>query len=136
MKKHFSAGAILINDKGQVYLVHQLVRDEWLLPKGTIEENETVLEAACREVKEETGYKDIDLVEKKPVASEYYTFIHPETNEKIDKKVTYFLFKINSNEKSKTPEMRKEHLSGQWFNFEDAYKRISFDGSRKILKNL
>jgi 8-oxo-dGTP pyrophosphatase MutT (NUDIX family) len=135
MRKHFSAGAILTNGKNQFYLIHQLVRDEWLLPKGTIEEGETELETAFREVQEESGFKEISIVNENPVGFEKYSFTHPETKEKIDKKVTYFHFKINSDEKSETPEMEKEHLSGRWFCFDEAYEKITFDGPKKILKD-
>lgn len=38
--------------------------NSWSFPKGGIEEGETELEAAVREIFEETGLKDITLVEK------------------------------------------------------------------------
>ncbi len=66
MKQHFSAGGVLVDKRRRVYLVHKLSRDEWALPKGGIEEGESALEAAEREIKEETGYQNIKALIPKP----------------------------------------------------------------------
>ena len=59
MKQHFSAGGVLINNQNQIYLIHKKSRDEWVLPKGGIEEAvekvsfdnlKEVLKAASREL--------------------------------------------------------------------------------------
>ena len=56
MKKQVSAGGVLINSENKVYLINKVERNEWSLPKGKVEDGETYLQAALREVKEETGY--------------------------------------------------------------------------------
>ncbi|MDQ2884580.1 MAG: NUDIX domain-containing protein [Chloroflexota bacterium] len=45
----------LIFDEGRVLLAHRRDIDWWNLPGGGMELNETVEEAVCREVREETG---------------------------------------------------------------------------------
>ena len=60
MKKTLSAGGIVLNDKGQVLLIHQVEGDAWCFPKGHVEEGEDLLRAAEREVYEELG-SDISL---------------------------------------------------------------------------
>ena len=75
MKRRFSAGGVLVSKRRQIYLVHKLSRDEWVLPKGGIEEGESALEAAEREIKEETGYLNFrewsSLVKFKPFLTEH-----------------------------------------------------------------
>jgi 8-oxo-dGTP diphosphatase len=51
-----AAGGVLVRD-GQVALVHRPKYDDWALPKGKLEENESWEDAAVREVREETGYR-------------------------------------------------------------------------------
>jgi 8-oxo-dGTP pyrophosphatase MutT (NUDIX family) len=50
-----SCGTLIINDKGEILLGHVSDRDHWDIPKGRQEAEESLLEAAKRELKEETG---------------------------------------------------------------------------------
>src|SRR6185312_8907822 len=54
MKPRDTAGGIILNKEGKIVLVWQN-RNSWAFPKGGIEEGETMLGAALREIKEETG---------------------------------------------------------------------------------
>lgn len=51
-----AAGGVVIRE-GRVLLVHRPRYDDWSLPKGKREPGEALLETACREVREETGYR-------------------------------------------------------------------------------
>ncbi len=53
---------ILVNEKNELLMLcqHHNDKDIWMLPGGTIEEGENSIEAAIREVKEET-FLDIDI---------------------------------------------------------------------------
>lgn len=57
MKKSFSAGGVVLNSKNEILVVSQVSPNSisWSLPKGHINENESVFDAAKREIKEETG---------------------------------------------------------------------------------
>jgi ADP-ribose pyrophosphatase YjhB (NUDIX family) len=48
-----AAGGVVQNEKKEVLLIFR--RDHWDLPKGKVDEGESLEEAAIREVKEETG---------------------------------------------------------------------------------
>lgn len=53
-------GALVINDKNEVLVVSEknaLIKDSWKLPGGYLEMNENLVEAAIREVDEETNIK-------------------------------------------------------------------------------
>lgn len=45
------------NGKTQIVVVHRPGYDDWTLPKGKVDPDETAEECALREVREETGYK-------------------------------------------------------------------------------
>ena len=48
-------GAIIQNERGEILLQDRADHRVWGLPGGTVEMDETVLEALAREIKEETG---------------------------------------------------------------------------------
>lgn len=97
----------------------QDVPNEWLLPKGHIEEMEGHGEAALREVREETGIvaRVIGLVgrvqfvvDKKPVDAKFYLMER--------------LYKTDPNEARRTA----------WFQYEDALDRITHEQNKALLK--
>ena len=68
MKKNINnitscAGGIVINPQKGIAIVNQN-NNSWSLPKGHVEKNESVLEAAIREIYEETGLKNINLIKE------------------------------------------------------------------------
>ena len=134
MRKHLSAGGILLNSTKQVYLLHKISRDEWGLPKGTIEENENTLDAATREIKEETGYKNIKPLQEKPFETISWQMTHPKTGEEIDKTVYYFIFELLDSEFEQTAEMEAEELEGDWFDIDTAVEKVTFDDLREVVK--
>jgi len=53
-------GAVVINDKNQILVVSEknaLIKESWKLPGGYLEMNENLVDAAVREVEEETNIK-------------------------------------------------------------------------------
>jgi ADP-ribose pyrophosphatase YjhB (NUDIX family) len=61
MEKAYSAGGIVVSSLG-VLVVNQN-HDSWSLPKGHRESGETDEQAARREIQEESGVSQLDLVE-------------------------------------------------------------------------
>jgi 8-oxo-dGTP pyrophosphatase MutT (NUDIX family) len=56
-----SAGGVVVNAEGRVLVVSQY-GTSWSLPKGHLEDGETPLAAALREIREETGVTRLELV--------------------------------------------------------------------------
>lgn len=54
-----AGGVVVRRDAGatQVALVHRPLRDDWTFPKGHVESGESALDAALREVEEETALR-------------------------------------------------------------------------------
>ena len=125
MKQEKSCGCIIINDKDEVLLIHHNA-GHWDFPKGHVEEGETEIETATREVKEETNI-DVEVDE----AYRYSTKYSPK--EDVVKEVIYFLAKnINDNKQAQLEEVSEV----KWFAMEDAINKITFDNSRDILIQL
>lgn len=55
------AGGVVLNKNGEVIVVSQN-GDSWSLPKGHVEEGESLLDAARREIYEESGVRDLAFV--------------------------------------------------------------------------
>lgn len=55
-----AAGGLVYNDKGEMLFIHRNGR--WDLPKGKVEKKESLEDAAVREVEEETGVKNLQVV--------------------------------------------------------------------------
>ena len=56
-----SAGGVVLNPSGEVLVVSQRGLS-WSLPKGHVDEGESALEAARREIYEESGIKELELL--------------------------------------------------------------------------
>jgi 8-oxo-dGTP pyrophosphatase MutT (NUDIX family) len=94
-----SAGGIIVNSEGKIVLVEQN-HNSWSFPKGKLEAGETELQAATREIAEETGIIDLVLLNKLG-SYERYSIAKDGVSEQIEtgvRKRTLFLFKTNQNE--------------------------------------
>ncbi len=61
MEKVQSAGGVILNQRGEVVVVSQQ-GDSWSLPKGHVDLGESALAATKREVAEESGITELQLV--------------------------------------------------------------------------
>ncbi|MDB5193328.1 MAG: bis(5-nucleosyl)-tetraphosphatase, asymmetrical [Segetibacter sp.] len=69
-EKIIAAGGIVENEEGKILLIFR--RGKWDLPKGKLDDGETIEECAVREVEEETGLRNIKLGELVGVTNHYY----------------------------------------------------------------
>ena len=81
---HESAGAVVLVD-GRCLVLRRTATDEWIIPKGHLEQGERPEDAAVREVREETGF-EIRILG--PMGSTRYGFGHSQENRK---RVYWFL---------------------------------------------
>lgn len=56
-RKRIGGGVVFLNRKNQILLVKASYKDNWLLPGGIVDKNESPKEAAAREAQEEIGIK-------------------------------------------------------------------------------
>ncbi len=65
-----AAGGLVFDEKKEMLFIFR--RGKWDLPKGKLDDGETLEQCAIREVEEETGLKNISL--KKPIVTTYHTY--------------------------------------------------------------
>ncbi len=92
IKKSHSAGGIVLNPKGEVLVVNQN-RDSWSLPKGHIDAGESPLEAARREIEEESGISKVELVRELGTYERYKIGLDGKDDPSELKILTFFLFR-------------------------------------------
>ena len=128
MKKERSAGAILFKKNEEVeYLLLQYEAGHWDFPKGNIEENETDLETIKREIEEETGIKDAEILKGfKENISYFYRF----KGDLISKDVVFYLAKT----KTEQIKLSFEHLDFEWLTYGQAIEKLTFKNAKEILK--
>jgi bis(5'-nucleosidyl)-tetraphosphatase len=130
MKKEQSAGIVVYRrDKttGKLhYLLLHYIGGHWDLPKGKVEENESLEEAAIREVKEETGLHVTPLPNFSETISYYY---RNQERDLVDKSVTFF---IGGTERTDV-QLSEEHLAYEWLEIGQALKRLTYNNARHLL---
>lgn len=124
MKYEKSCGCIII-DNGKVLLVKQTSGD-WGFPKGHVEENETEMETAIRETKEETNI-EVEIDENHRYSIEY------SPKENTWKEVIYYRAKMKSN--TCIPQ-ESEIEKIEWLGFEQALSKLTYDNTKKILRQV
>ncbi len=131
MYDEISAGAVLhiIEENfGIKYLILNYSYGHWDFPKGNIESGETEIETIKREVMEETGIDDIKLIEG---SRQQISYRYRKKSKIVNKTVIYYLAETTSNKVI----LSFEHINFAWLNFNHALEKLSFDNSKKVLRN-
>ncbi len=139
MRREFSAGGIVFNNKGQVLVTQHSQNKHWSFPKGLIDPGQTPEQAALREVREEGGV-EAEIIAKVGYSKYVYTLNGPASpdepgasrgGEKIFKIVTYFLMKYVSGD---IADHDWEVSDIGWYEPEDALKKLTFSHDKELLK--
>lgn len=128
-----SFGVIPVYRKdGQTYFL--LIRHNsghWAFPKGHAEPGESEMETARRELREETGIRDVTLYPE-PIFEERYTkAAWSDPRQTVAKTVRYFLGIVHD------PHVRLQATEVQdykWATYGEARAIITYDASRRLLE--
>ena len=120
---------IYVIDGEKYFLLIQQYSGSWAFPKGHSESTETPLQSATRELEEETGITNCDILDDRTF-SEDYVFMR---NKKlIRKNVTYYIgFVKNQDVKIQIEEIKNY----RWAKEEEAINLITFKQTKLILKD-
>ena len=119
-----AAGGLVQRNDDKLLFIYR--KNRWDLPKGGVEKNELIIEAAQREVKEETGLADLIVINK--IGETYHIFSNG-NNYRL--KRTYW-FKMKSGYKGDlSPQKEEGIISAEWISkkripeiLENAYENI------------
>jgi len=124
MKYEHSYGAVIFNSKGQT-LVEYMALGHVSLPKGHIEQDETPLQCAIREIKEETGLiVDVDTFFQKNIIYSPYPG--------ITKTVTYFIASYKGDRKPVPQLIEVSKIS--WEEVDIAIENMTYQADKDVIK--
>jgi ADP-ribose pyrophosphatase YjhB (NUDIX family) len=129
--KSFSAGGIVTNGKGEVVLVSQKKQGQgvasWSFPKGGIIQGESGLEAAIREIREESGVVQLDLVSELGTIERDKAFLDGIKDFFQIKIIQMFLFRTDQKE---LRPIDADNPMALWVKIEDVAKRLTHQKDR------
>lgn len=137
LKHHFfhsftviiAAGGIVVNDLQEVLLIFR--RGKWDLPKGKLDEGESIEACAVREVQEETGLKNVQIL--KPMPDTYHTY--QEFGKKILKQSCWFRMHAPGVQALK-PQTEEDITEIKWVPVQElnAYTSQTYPSVKDVLK--
>ena len=124
-----AAGFVLFrttSQNRQYLLLRHRHGGHWAFPKGRLEPGEDELEAAVREIFEETCIDQLSPIPGFRGTSSYQL---RRNGQPIAKTVAYYLAETTESDVA----LSAEHTAFQWLGFEDALAVLTYDESRRVL---
>ncbi len=122
------AGGIIINNKQEIVIVNQN-HDSWSLPKGHIDDGETSLEAAIREIYEETGITNPKLIKSIGSFGRYRIGLDGNDDKTEHKTIHIFLF--HSQQKILKP-IDQNNPIAKWVPYIEVEKILTHPSDKKF----
>ncbi|HAO45514.1 MAG TPA: NUDIX domain-containing protein [Panacibacter sp.] len=94
MKKIIAAGGLVTNNNNDLLMIFR--RGKWDLPKGKLDEGETIEQCAVREVAEETGITNLELGGLLGIT--YHEYFDKYVNADVIKETHWYSMKATGNE--------------------------------------
>lgn len=131
MRYDQSYGVVPLRKEGDRWLIF-IIRHRgghWTLPKGHPEGTESALEAAKRELYEETGLSLVKLLFEKPLVESYQ---FSSRGKPIHKTVHYFIGEVAG-----AIRIQKEELQdGKWVELERAHETVTYAQMKLLLQTV
>lgn len=134
--KETSAGGFVLASDGspRVALIGRLTKRgglEWCVPKGHPEGDETLVQAAEREIFEETGIQG-EVIEL--LGSIDYEFYTPDKH--IAKTVHHYLLRQTSGELTVDGDPNHEAVETRWFDISELHNVLAHENERKMARGV
>ena len=121
MKRTESSGGVVINFKREILVVSQK-GSSWSLPKGRIEKSEDKIQAAKREIYEESGIKKLEFI--KELGSYKRHKMDKKNNDDKSELKTISIFLFKTNETNLKP-IDKDNPEARWVKKDKVVKLLT-----------
>lgn len=122
-----ASGGVLTNVEGtHVLLLIRPERDEVRLPKGHVEPEEAIADAALREVAEEAGYDDIEIIAD--LGEQLAAF--PLEGQVVRRTEHYFLMRTRSLHQTDRPQPDAQQFFTVWVPWDEAPTHLTFEAEQ------
>ena len=126
-----ASGGLIINEKNEILFIFR--RDSWDLPKGKMDPGESKKETALREVIEETGIRNVQIITK--LGKTYHLF-RTRSRKRAIKKSTWYL--MHTKKQPLIPQTEEDIEIATWMTKEKFFseKRIVYRSIIEVLHKL
>jgi 8-oxo-dGTP pyrophosphatase MutT (NUDIX family) len=122
-----ASGGVLTNAAGtHVLLLIRPERDEVRLPKGHVEPEEAIADAALREVAEEAGYDDIEIIGD--LGEQLVAF--PLDGKVVRRTEHYFLMRARTLHQTERPQPDSQQFFTIWVPWNEVPTHLTFEAER------
>jgi 8-oxo-dGTP pyrophosphatase MutT (NUDIX family) len=126
---HYAAAGGVVVRGNQVLVLNRPGRDEVRLPKGHVEEAESVQHAALREVTEESGYADVEI--RCDLGQQIVEFDF--RGRHVIRVERYFLMAATSLRQVER-EAQESQFIPDWLGWDDALAKLTFEPEREWVR--
>lgn len=125
-----SSGGVVYRERdgAMQFLLIKDPYDNWGLPKGHLEGGETPVEAAIREVAEETGLMELRVVMQLPTIDWYFK----DQGRLVHKFCHFFLLECAAGEA--TPQLDEGISECAWKSIDEALATVTYANAREVLR--
>ena len=124
-----SCGGVVIY-RGKILALYKSYKNRyegWVLPKGTVEQGETHIQTALREVREEAGVKASVV---KYIGKSHYNFTVPE--DIVTKEVHWYL--MTADNYHSRPHREEFLVDSGYYKFHEIYHLLRFSNEKQIVE--
>lgn len=126
MIEETSSGGVIIF--GNTILLLKKFNGDWVLPKGRVEKDETIRQAALREVLEESSVK-AEIIQY--IGMVYYKYKNLKKDETVYKTVHWYVMKTNS--MNCNPQKSEGFVDAKFVYIEKAKDLLRYEDERNII---
>lgn len=127
-----AGGVVHKREKNSLFVLLIFRRDVWDLPKGKVEEGESVRECAVREVAEEVGLSALPVITKQLVQT-YHEY--EQGSIRFGKTTHWFAMELNANSKERfKPQTEEDIEEVQWVPLSEAKSLVGYDNLIEVLQ--
>lgn len=129
--KIIAGGGLVLNDAGKLLMIFR--RGKWDLPKGKLDEGETIEQCAVREVMEETGLQHVEL--GRLIDISYHTYFDPYLKQDVIKESHWYAMQAKEDQPL-VPQTEEDIQAIEWVGGQklEEYLQNSYDTILTVIR--